>query len=100
MFNIAVDHNLIAIIAQFLFFVWFLSGLNQRVKDLEREFAESKASDKEIKDDLHALSLVVARSDEKLVQLVARRHYGRLETDDSDISIKPKRRRKQAIEAS
>lgn len=76
MFSVQLDHNLIAIIVQFCFFVWFLSGLNQRVKDLEKGFAESSRMDKEIKDELHTLSLVVARSDEKLVHLVTERIYG------------------------
>lgn len=95
MFNLAIDHNLIAIIAQFLFFVWFLSGLNQRVKDLEKEFIESKAADKEIKDDLHALSLVMARTDEKLVQLVREKVYVNGGNNASNEQSPKRARRKQ-----
>lgn len=90
-----IDHNLLYAITQLVIVVWMFSGLNQRVKELEKDSQEGKISHKEIRDELHRLSLVVARSDEKLVQLLMGNTY--VNTAANSVP-RPKRRKGQNAE--
>jgi hypothetical protein len=75
--NIPVSFDWIPLLANVVLVVWMFATMNQRVRTLEMEIKEFKLrSDKmdgrleSLRDGMNGLAIVMARSDEKLVQLV------------------------------
>jgi hypothetical protein len=87
-----IDHNLVYLLGQLVIVVWYVSRLNQKVVDLEKGFLKSELSHEKIKSEIHELSLVMARSDEKLVQLVRNITYENGSNYRAESTKKPRRK--------